>query len=113
MNVEHGMCDDEQGNLYNPDTDEMRRIGNRWALAFVGLGLCALVGHVTLATGFAIAGERLTRTLRNMAFKAMVERVTRFVWPCSVSFGYVTVRVVELRFADYILSRFVLPGIML
>lgn len=66
------MCYDEQSNLYNYDTDEMRRVGNLWALAFVGLGICALIGHVTLAIGFAVAGERLTRTLRNMAFKAMV-----------------------------------------
>lgn len=66
------MCNVEQSNLYNSDTDEMRKTGNLWALAFVGLGICAFVGHVTLATGFAVAGERLTRTLRNMAFKAMV-----------------------------------------
>ncbi|CAM9424479.1 unnamed protein product [Ascophyllum nodosum] len=61
-----------QSNLYNPDTDEMRRVGNSWALGFLGLAVCAFVGHVILATGFAVAGERMTRTLRNMAFKAMV-----------------------------------------
>lgn len=66
-----------QSNLYNPDKDEMRRMGNRWALGFVGLGFCALVGHVILATGFSVAGERLTRTLRNMAFTAMVRA---FAW---------------------------------
>lgn len=63
-----------QSNMYNPDTDEMRRIGNRWALAFVGLGLCALAGHLSMAAGFSVAGERLTRTLRNMAFNSMVRR---------------------------------------
>ncbi|CAM9424622.1 unnamed protein product [Ascophyllum nodosum] len=61
-----------QSNLYNPDTDEMRRVGNSWALGFLGLAVCAFVGHAILATGFAVAGERMTRTLRNMAFKAMV-----------------------------------------
>eukprot|EP00904_Undaria_pinnatifida_P011955 jgi/Undpi1/7890/HiC_scaffold_24.g10362.m1 len=61
-----------QGNLYEEDVDRMRKIGNRWALGFVGLGICALIGHVALATGFAVSGERVTRTLRNMAFKAMV-----------------------------------------
>ena len=50
----------------------MQTIGNRWALGFVGLGLCALVGNVILSTGFAVAGERMTRSLRKMAFEAMV-----------------------------------------
>ena len=50
----------------------MRTIGNRWALGFVGLGVCALIGHIALAAGFAVSGERVTRTLRSMAFKAMV-----------------------------------------
>ncbi|CAN0534517.1 unnamed protein product, partial [Scytosiphon promiscuus] len=50
----------------------MRKIGNRWALGFVALGVCNLFGHIALSTGFAVSGERLTRTLRNMAFRAMV-----------------------------------------
>lgn len=50
----------------------MRKIGNRWALGFVGLGLAALVGNFILSTGFAVAGERMTRSLRKMAFEAMV-----------------------------------------
>lgn len=70
---------DKQSNLYITDTDEMQRIGNRWALGFVGLGICALIGHVTLATGFSVAGERLTRTMRNMAFKAMVNNADKRV----------------------------------
>ncbi|CAN0457327.1 unnamed protein product, partial [Ectocarpus sp. 12 AP-2014] len=61
-----------QSNLYREDVDEMRTIGNRWALGFVGLGLIALVGNFILSTGFAVAGERMTRTLRKMAFEAMV-----------------------------------------
>lgn len=51
----------------------MREIGNRWALGFLGLGLSALLSHFILSTGFAVAGERMTRSLRKMAFKAMVE----------------------------------------
>ena len=62
----------DQANLYREDTDRMRTIGNRWALAFVGLGLCALLGNFILSTGFAVAGERMTRSLRKMAFEAMV-----------------------------------------
>lgn len=50
----------------------MRKIGNRWALGFLGLGICTLLGNLALSVGFAVPGERLTRTLRNMAFKAMV-----------------------------------------
>lgn len=64
-----------QSNLYEPDTDRMTTIGNRWALGFVGLGFCALIGHFMLSTGFAVAGERMTRSLRKMAFEAMVRRV--------------------------------------
>lgn len=61
-----------QSNLYLEDTDEMQRIGNRWALGFVALSVCTMLGNLALATGFAVAGERMTRTLRNMAFNAMV-----------------------------------------
>jgi len=62
----------EQSNFYLEDTDEMTRIGNRWALGFVGLGLAALLGNFILSTGFAVAGERMTRSLRKMAFESMV-----------------------------------------
>ena len=78
--MEYGTWNVAQSNLYNPDTDEMRRVGNSWALGFLGLAVCAFVGHVILATGFAVAGERMTRTLRNMAFKAMVSFID-----CSVA----------------------------
>ncbi|CAM9323517.1 unnamed protein product [Pylaiella littoralis] len=61
-----------QSNLYREDRDRMVTVGNRWALAFVGLGFAALIGHFMLSTGFAVAGERMTRTLRKMAFEAMV-----------------------------------------
>lgn len=50
----------------------MTKVGNRWALGFVGLGLAALFGNVILSTGFAVAGERMTRSLRQMAFESMV-----------------------------------------
>lgn len=63
---------DAQSNLYKEDKDELRRVGNLWALGFIGLALCALCGRLALETGFGVAGERLTRTLRNMAFNAMV-----------------------------------------
>ena len=32
----------------------------------------ALAGNFILSTGFAVAGERMTRSLRKMAFEAMV-----------------------------------------
>ena len=50
----------------------MRKIGNRWALGFLGLGICTMLGNLALSVGFAVSGERMTRILRNMAFKAMV-----------------------------------------
>lgn len=81
-----------QSNLYKEDTDEMRKIGNRWALGFVGLGFCALIGHVTLAAGFAVSGERVTRTLRNMAFKAMVRHDISWFDQDSSAVGILTTR---------------------
>lgn len=66
--------------MYNPDADEMKRISNRWAIAFVGLGVCALFGNLAVACGFSVTGERLTRTLRNMAFESMV----RFCVACQL-----------------------------
>ncbi|CAN0077188.1 unnamed protein product, partial [Discosporangium mesarthrocarpum] len=61
-----------QANLYKTDVDRMRREGNLWAIGFVILGLVAFIGHFCLATGFAVAGERLTRILRKMVFESMV-----------------------------------------
>lgn len=58
--------------MYDDDLDEVRRVGNLWSLGFVGLALCAFSGNIMLALGFSVAGERMTRTLRNMAFNSMV-----------------------------------------
>lgn len=69
-----------QSNLYQDDTDYMRTVGNRWALGFVGLGLCSFLGNLLLSTGFAVAGERMTRSLRKMAFEAMVRKRPSFLW---------------------------------
>lgn len=67
----------------------MRKIGNRWALGFVGLGFLNLVGNMALSTGFTVSGERLTRTLRYMAFEAMV-RLTPLKSSLFGSFWLVT-----------------------
>ncbi|CAM9148636.1 unnamed protein product [Choristocarpus tenellus] len=61
-----------QSNLYKEDIDDMRREGNLWSISFVCLAVVAMVGQISLAAGFAVAGERLIQTLRNMAFKAMI-----------------------------------------
>lgn len=58
--------------MYMEDKEQMRKIGNRWALGFVGLGVFTFFGNFALSVGFAVSGERMTRTLRNMAFRAMV-----------------------------------------
>lgn len=61
----------------------MRKIGNRWAMGFVGLGLLTCLGNIALSYGFAVSGERMTRTLRNMAFRAMVSALPcllRGIW---------------------------------
>ena len=80
-----------QSNLYREDTDYMQTVGNRWALGFVGLGLCALLGNIILSTGFAVAGERMTRSLRTMAFEAMVRKGRASECPASCSGLYLRV----------------------
>lgn len=50
-------------------TLQIERTGEKWALAFVGLGALAVIGFASLSYGFGIAGERLTRRLRQIAFK--------------------------------------------
>ncbi|CAM9784749.1 unnamed protein product, partial [Ectocarpus sp. 12 AP-2014] len=81
-----------QSNLYLEDTEQMRKIGNRWALGFVGLGFLNLVGNMALSTGFTVAGERLTRTLRYMAFEAMVRHDIAWFDEESSAVGVLTTR---------------------
>ncbi|CAM9873859.1 unnamed protein product [Hapterophycus canaliculatus] len=58
-----------QANLYSEDADEVRSVGEKWSLGFVGLAVVAIVGHCAMAYGFSVAGERLTRRLREIGFK--------------------------------------------
>lgn len=50
-------------------TPQIERAGEKWALAFVGLSALAAIGFASLSYGFGVAGERLTRRLREIAFK--------------------------------------------
>ncbi|CAN0502125.1 unnamed protein product, partial [Ectocarpus sp. 12 AP-2014] len=61
-----------QNNLYATDPDKVRSVGEKWSLGFVGLAAVAIVGHCTMAYGFSVAGERLTRRLREIGFKAIL-----------------------------------------
>lgn len=48
---------------------QIRESGERWAMGFVALAALALVGFGSMSYGFSVAGERLTRRLRENAFK--------------------------------------------
>ncbi|CAM9430112.1 unnamed protein product, partial [Ascophyllum nodosum] len=61
-----------QSNLYGTDADKIREMGEKWSLGFVALAIAAVVGHTSMSYGFSVAGERLTRRLREIAFKAIL-----------------------------------------
>ncbi|CAM9814882.1 unnamed protein product, partial [Sphacelaria rigidula] len=48
---------------------QIREVGEIWSLAFVALAVVAILGHCCMAYGFSVAGERLTRRLREIGFK--------------------------------------------
>ncbi|CAM9999696.1 unnamed protein product, partial [Laminaria digitata] len=61
-----------QSNLYSTNVDTLREVGEHWSLGFVGLAVVAVVGHCCMSYGFSVAGERLTRRLREIGFKAIL-----------------------------------------
>ncbi|KAG5193165.1 P-loop containing nucleoside triphosphate hydrolase protein [Tribonema minus] len=61
-----------QSSFYLPTASQIQDKGYDWVLAFVGLAASTVVGHVIEALGFAVSGERLTRRMREMAFKAIL-----------------------------------------
>ncbi|CAM9429594.1 unnamed protein product [Ascophyllum nodosum] len=70
--VEGVLIANMQSNLYGTDADKIRKLGETWSLGFVALAIVALVGHMSMSYGFSVAGERLTRRLREIAFKAIL-----------------------------------------
>ncbi|CAI5469718.1 unnamed protein product [Closterium sp. Yama58-4] len=50
--------------LYNPDTDEMKRQVNKWAIVFTALGALALPVHSVQNYGFGVSGEALVKRVR-------------------------------------------------
>lgn len=56
--------------LYEPD--KMREEANRWAIVFVLLGGCTIIGYTTLYSAIGLVGERLTRLLRLRTFTAIL-----------------------------------------
>ena len=60
-----------QNAFYEPTAAEVRRQGNLWVIGFVVMAGGAVTGHLLLAYGFATAGERMTRRLRETAFEAV------------------------------------------
>ncbi|CAN0102225.1 unnamed protein product [Pylaiella littoralis] len=72
MPIEGVLIANMQNNLYATDPDKVREVGEKWSLGFVGLAALAVVGHCSMNYGFSVAGERLTRRLREIAFKAIL-----------------------------------------
>lgn len=60
-----------QSAFYLPTASEIEGKGFDWVLAFVALAASTIIGHLLEALGFAISGERLTRRMREAAFKAV------------------------------------------
>ena len=54
-------------------------MGNNWVISFVGLAIACLVGYTMLALGFATAGERMTRRLREAAFSSILQHDIGYV----------------------------------
>ncbi|CAM9430402.1 unnamed protein product [Ascophyllum nodosum] len=61
-----------QSNLYGTNADKVRETGEIWSLSFVALAIVAVVGYTSMSYGFSVAGERLTRRLREITFKAIL-----------------------------------------
>lgn len=60
-----------QSIFYYTDPDEMRHAGYRWIIGFVVLAVAVVAGYTAMSGGFATAGERMTRRLRQTAFNAV------------------------------------------
>eukprot|EP00953_Heterococcus_sp_UTEX-ZZ885_P013591 7765-Heterococcus_DN1.PRE.3 len=59
-----------QNSFFLTDAEELRTTGNNWVCAFLGLAAASILGYMLLGWGFATAGERMTRRLRESAFEA-------------------------------------------
>ena len=57
--------------MYLTDGQAMRTEGYKWVCGFIALASASLIGYFMLSYGFATAGERLTRRLRERAFEAV------------------------------------------
>ncbi|CAI5954612.1 unnamed protein product [Closterium sp. NIES-64] len=58
--------------LYNPDTDEMKREVNKWAIVFTALGVLALPVHSVQNYGFGVSGEALVKRVREKMLAAIL-----------------------------------------
>jgi ATP-binding cassette, subfamily B (MDR/TAP), member 1 len=73
----------------------LRRTGNNWVLGFLGLAGGAILGYLLLGWGFATAGERMTRRLRQSAFEAIVRHDIGWFDSSENSTGALTTRLEE------------------
>jgi hypothetical protein len=60
-----------QYTFYLPTADAITAEGTKWVLGFVALAVVNMMGYLMESYGFATSGERMTRRLREMAFKAV------------------------------------------
>eukprot|EP00903_Cladosiphon_okamuranus_P008530 g8189.t1 len=93
--VEGVLIANMQNNLYATDPDKVREVGEKWSLGFVGLAAVAIVGHTAMAYGFSVAGERLTRRLREVGFKSILRHDVGWFDKDENSVGVLTTRLEE------------------
>lgn len=60
--------------LSEPDAEKAQSNANKYALAFVGIGLLAGISMFLQLYMFSLAGEALTQRLRKMTFAAMMRQ---------------------------------------
>lgn len=81
-----------QSNYYLTDTDEMRKNGDKWSLAFVAMAGGAIIGYSLLSKGFSTSGERLTHRMRLMSFKSILRHQIGWFDSEKNSTGNLTIR---------------------
>ncbi|TPX35876.1 hypothetical protein SmJEL517_g01675 [Synchytrium microbalum] len=79
----------------NPDIEQMQRDASFWASMFVVLSVVAGSANFSQMALFGIAGERLTRRLREMSFRAIVSQEIAFFDEDKNSTGALTAQLSE------------------
>eukprot|EP00545_Synedropsis_sp_CCMP1620_P013131 CAMPEP_0119006186 /NCGR_PEP_ID=MMETSP1176-20130426/2153_1 /TAXON_ID=265551 /ORGANISM="Synedropsis recta cf, Strain CCMP1620" /LENGTH=1320 /DNA_ID=CAMNT_0006958075 /DNA_START=89 /DNA_END=4051 /DNA_ORIENTATION=+ len=61
-------------NFYTVEPRDMLEANRKWILSFLIFALASFVGHAMIGCGLSVAGNRLTRRLRLLAFNSIIRR---------------------------------------